>query len=208
MFTKQEIIERAEKLKAESPDTYRADLNLALLILSSALFDKRLWSGRDYGEHPLHVGMTNTRSNTKKIIGILHDVVEDSDWTLDDLRRVGYSERIVSAVDAMTHREGEKYFDGMERCSKNPDGLDKKIEDLSHNMDTSRNERFLSQKDVNRLNKYSLSRAFLVAVKKKKVEPGSSIVDFARAREDFNKLETTEELLREHSSRFKPRAAV
>lgn len=207
MFTKQEIIERAEKLKSENPDAFRADLNLALLILSSSLFDKRLWSGRDYGEHPLHVGMMNTRSNTKRIIGFLHDVVEDSDWTLDDLRRVGFSERIVSAVDAMTHRENEKYFDGIERCSLNPDGLDKKIEDLSHNMDTSRNERYLAEKDVKRLNKYSLSRAFLVAVKKKKIEPGSSIVDFARARADFSKLQTTEDLLKENSSRFKPRAA-
>ncbi len=200
MFTKQEIIDRALEKKAADPN-YRADLNLALLILSSALFDKRLWSGRDYGEHPLHVGMSNTRSNTKKIIGILHDVVEDSDWTLDDLRKVGYSERIVAAVDAMTHRDGERYFDSIERCSLNADGVDKKIEDLSHNMDTSRNERFLKQKDVDRLNKYSLSRAFLLAVKKKKVEPGSSIVDFVKSRPDFNGLDTTTELLKKESSR-------
>ena len=98
-FTKEEIIDRMVEKRVEFGDGARADFNLALLILGSALFEKRLKSGNDYGEHPVHVGMTNTRSTDKKVIGILHDVVEDSDWTLDDLRTVGFSERIVSAVD-------------------------------------------------------------------------------------------------------------
>jgi len=69
-------------------------------------------------------------------------------------------------------------------------------------MDTSRNERFLKQKDVDRLNKYSLSRAFLLAVKKRKVEPGSSMVDFARGRDDFKDMDTMECLLKNNSSRM------
>lgn len=178
-FTKDEILTRMQEKRQELGNGARADMNLALMILGSALFEQRLRSNRDYGEHPVIVGMANTRSNTKRIIGILHDVVEDSDWTLDDLRAVGFSERIVSAVDAMTHRDNELYFDGIERCSLNADATDKKIEDLSHNMDMSRTDGFMTQKDSDRTNKYKVAKAYLVAVKKNGIVAGSSIVDFA-----------------------------
>lgn len=190
-FTKDEILQRVQEKRAQfefnkTLPAPRADMNLALMILGSALFDQRLKSGRDYGEHPVHVGMSNTRSNTKRIIGILHDVVEDSEWTVDDLRAVGFSERIVSAVDAMTHREGELYFDSIERCSRNRDALDKKIEDLSHNMDMSRTENFVREKDVERTNKYVIARAYLVAIKKGYIDAGSSIADFVANRADLS----------------------
>jgi len=194
-FTKEEIIERMKKKHVELGDGARADFNLALLILGSSLFEKRLKSGNDYGEHPVHVGMNNTRSNTKKIIGILHDVVEDSDWTLDDLRTVGFSERIVSAVDGMTHRKGELYFDSIERCSKNKDSIDKKIEDLSHNMDQSRNSIFLRDKDVERIHKYMIAREYLLNVKKGKLQAGSSIIEFVRLSSVFNQAATKKEAL-------------
>lgn len=201
-FSKDEIIQRMqEKRKELGNDAVRADTNLALIILGSALFENRLKSGRDYGEHPIHVGVSNTRSNTKRIIGLLHDVVEDSDWTIDDLRKVGFSERVVKGVEAMTHTKAEPYFDAIERCSLNPDAVDKKIEDLSHNMDMSRVEKFVSEKDAERLNKYTVSRAFLVAVKKGKVKPGSSIPEFVRARPDLNASAQTLALFRKYSSR-------
>ncbi len=202
LFSKDEIIQRLQEKRAElGPDAVRADFNLALVILGSALFEQRLKSGRDYGEHPVHVGMNNTRSNTKRIIGILHDVVEDSDWTLDDLRKAGFSERVVKAVEAMTHTKDEPYFDAIERCSLNEDATDKKIEDLSHNMDMSRTERFSTAKDIERLNKYNISRAFLVAVKKGRVSPGSSIPDFVKTRKDLAGQPAAAELLKKYSSR-------
>ena len=200
-FTKDEIMARMQEKRAElGTDKVRADTNLALLILGSALFENRLKSGRDYGEHPVHVGVSNTRSNSKRIIGLLHDVVEDSEWTIDDLRKVGFSERVVKAVEAMTHTKAEPYFDAIERCSLNRDAVDKKIEDLSHNMDMSRVERFTGDKDVERLNKYTISRAFLVAVKKGKVQPGSSIPDFVRTRDDLANAPAVPVLLKKYSS--------
>lgn len=201
-FSREEIIQRMQEKRAElGDDAARADTNLALIILGSALFENRLKSGRDYGEHPLHVGVSNTRSNTKRIIGLLHDVVEDSDWTIDDLRKVGFSERVVRGVEAMTHAKGEHYFDAIERCSLNPDAVDKKIEDLTHNMDMSRSGKFTSDKDVERLNKYTVSRAFLVAVKKGQVMPGSSIPDFVRSRQDMSSAPVVPPLLKKYSSR-------
>lgn len=177
-FTKQEIIARMIEKRVELGADARADFNLALLILGSALFEKRLKSGEDYGTHPVHVGMTNTRSLKKKIVGILHDVVEDSDWTCDDLRTVGFSDEIVDAVDAMTHRAGELYFDSIERCGLNDIAIDKKIEDLSHNMDMSRHYGMVSAKDVERTNKYKISHAYLVAIKKGDIARGTSVIDF------------------------------
>ena len=201
LFSKDEIIQRMQEKRAElGANAVRADTNLALVILGSALFENRLKSGRDYGEHPVHVGVSNTRSNTKRIIGLLHDVVEDSDWTIDDLRKVGFSERVVKGVEAMTHTKAEPYFDAIERCSLTPDAVDKKIEDLSHNMDMSRVERFTTEKDVERLNKYTLSRAFLVAVKKGKVKPGSSLPDFVKGRTDLSSGAVTPALLKKYSS--------
>ncbi len=180
-FSKEEIIQRMAEKRASEGSNVRADYNLALIILGSALFEKRLKSGEDYGTHPVHVGMSNTRSLKKKIVGILHDVVEDSDWTLDDLRAVGFRAEIVDAVDAMTHREGELYFDSIERAGLNLIGTDKKIEDLTHNMDMSRHYGMVSAKDVERTNKYKISHAYLVGIKKGDVARGSRVIDFVRS---------------------------
>jgi hypothetical protein len=180
-FTKTEIIERMAQKRAEMGSSVRADYNLALVILGSSLFEKRLKSGDDYGLHPVHVGMTNTRSLKKKIVGILHDVVEDSDWTLDDLRAVGFRAEIVNGVDAMTHRAGELYFDSVRRAGLDLIGTDKKIEDLTHNMDMSRHYGMVSPKDVERTNKYKIAHAYLVAIKKGDIRRGSRVIDFVAA---------------------------
>ncbi len=186
LFSKEEIIFKVQALrKAYGPDAFRADLNMALGILGWALIDKKLKSGEDYGLHPIHVGMSNTRSNTKRIIGILHDVVEDSFWDLESLEFVGFSKRIVDAVDGLTHREDEYYFDSIKRCSLNKDSVDKKIEDLSHNLDQSRNNLLLNNKDIERIQKYKISLAYLVDIKKGKIEAGSPIIDFIKTSPDF-----------------------
>lgn len=199
-FTKQEIIDRMVEKRREMGNDARADFNLALLILGSALFGNKLKSGRDYGEHPIHVGMINTRSHSKQIIGILHDVVEDSDWTLDDLRTVGFSERIVSAVDGLTHRPDELYFDTVERGSKNPDTVDRKIEDLSHNMDTSRNTALITEKDVERIHKYTIARAYLVSIKQGDTQPGSPVAAFVATDPDFVKQPRAAEIVKKYST--------
>jgi len=199
-FTKDEIIQRMQEKRAELGDDARADINLALLILGSSLFEKKLKSGDDYGLHPIHVGMKNTRSRKKKIVGFLHDVVEDSEWTVDDLRKIGFEEEIVEAVDAMTHRKGELYFDSIERCSKNPTAVDKKLEDLAHNMDQSRNANFLSEKDVTRIHKYKIAREFLLAVKRGSAEPGSRVKDFVSLSKVFNKEVRATEVANKFSS--------
>jgi (p)ppGpp synthase/HD superfamily hydrolase len=186
MFTKQDIIEqrRTEAFNAlargEQPP--KAGLTLAALIMTCAHYTQKQWSGEDYAEHPLLVGLRNTRSTAKQIIGILHDVVEDGGWTLDDLRTVGFDKRIVDGVDGVTRREGEKYFDFIERCSLNADSLDVKINDIEHNSTWSRNHALMALSRVEKQNVYIISYNYLVAVKKGDIAAGTPMRDFVAAR--------------------------
>jgi (p)ppGpp synthase/HD superfamily hydrolase len=91
-----------------------------------------------YVLHPLRV-MLRLESETERIVGVLHDVVEDTDVTLDDLRRLGYSDEIVDAVDHLTQRPGDAYqglesYDAyIERLISNPIARRVKLADLADN---------------------------------------------------------------------------
>jgi len=181
MFSKEQILEQidAQKLRCEAcGEEWRASENLALLIFSSALFEQKQWNGDDYAAHPLYVGYNGTRSTTKRIIGILHDVVEDSDWELDDLREAGFSERVIAGVASVTKKPGEMYFDFIERCSLNNDGIDVKLNDLEHNMSMFRNAHLPNDRDLERLQKYIMAKEYLVAVKTGQISAGSPFADF------------------------------
>ena len=128
-------------------------------------FDK---SGKDYIGHPLRV-MEMGRTEEEKIVGVLHDVVEDTDWTFEALAEEGFSKEIMDALRCVTKlSENENYDDFIERVKKNPLAVAVKINDLSDNMDIRRLP-YLSDKDVKRLKKY------LKAYKKLIGEPVYSI---------------------------------
>lgn len=128
-------------------------------------FDK---SGKDYIGHPLRV-MEMGRSEEEKIVGVLHDVVEDTDWTFEALEAEGFSQEIIAALKCVTKiSENENYDDFIERVKKNPLAVAVKINDLTDNMDIRRLP-YLSDKDVKRLKKY------LKAYKKLIGEPVYSI---------------------------------
>ena len=176
-------------------------LQAATLIATLAHAGQSRKNGQPYIFHSLRVSGANTRSVTKQIIGILHDVLEDSGWTADNLRELGFSARVIAGVEAMTKRPGELYFDFGERCSKNADARDKKIEDLSDNLNEADNCRFIDIDDVKRINKYKMLREYLVAVKQHRIEAGSSMVVFARNHPDYKDRLVTAFLLEEYSSR-------
>lgn len=128
-------------------------------------FDK---SGKDYIGHPLRVmDMGNTEE--EKIVGVLHDVVEDTAWTFEKLESEGFSPEVIAALRCVTKiSENENYDDFIERVKKNPLAVAVKINDLTDNMDIRRLP-YLSDKDVKRLKKY------LKAYKKLTGEPLYSI---------------------------------
>lgn len=128
-------------------------------------FDK---SGKDYIGHPLRV-MEMGSTEEEKIAGVLHDVVEDSDWTFEALEAEGFSQEIIEALKCVTKlSENENYDDFIERVKKNPLAVAVKINDLTDNMDIRRLP-YLSDKDIKRLKKY------LKAYKKLIGEPVYSI---------------------------------
>lgn len=71
-------------------------------------------------------------------VGLLHDIVEDTEFGLNDLVTMGYPDEIVDAVDALTKREGESYEDYLNRVKENPLAIRVKLVDLKHNMDLTR----------------------------------------------------------------------
>lgn len=118
--------------------------------------------GNPYILHPLRV-MSMGKTEEERIVGILHDVVEDSEWTFDDLRRQGFSERIVAALECVTKRsDDEPYDEFVERTRKNPLAVRVKLNDLSDNMDIRRMQE-VQEKDVRRLNKYLRAYRVLTA---------------------------------------------
>lgn len=108
--------------------------------------------GAPYIEHPCRLSMRFTDEDAA-IVAMLHDVIEDSDWTLARLREEGFSEAVVSAVDALTRRKGEDYADFIERVLLNHLAVRVKIEDLRDNSNLSRLPE-VTEKDLRRAEKY------------------------------------------------------
>ena len=75
---------------------------------------------------------------TARLAAVLHDVVEDTNVTLDDLRRGGFPDEVVRVVDLLTHREADDYDAYVERLAPDPIARAVKLADLLDNMDTSR----------------------------------------------------------------------
>ena len=93
--------------------------------------------GKPYIGHPLRV-MNNVETVEEKIVAVLHDAVEDTDLTLEDLRIAGFSDRVLEAIDSITKLEGEKLNDYLRRVMDNEIALRVKIADMTDNMDISR----------------------------------------------------------------------
>lgn len=92
-------------------------------------------------------------TETEQLCAALHDVIEKSEFTLDDLRAAGYSAAVIEAVDALTHRDDEPWADYIERVLANASARRVKRADLLDNMDIGRgdDETVL---DLERLSRY------------------------------------------------------
>lgn len=140
-------------------------------------FDK---AGREYIGHPIRV-MEMGKTEDEKIVGVLHDVIEDTDWTFERLEAEGFSQEVINALRCVTKTsENENYDDFIDRVKKNPLAASVKINDLTDNMDIRRLP-YLSDKDVKRLKKY------LKAYKRLTGEPVYSI--YAAKQENPNAYE-------------------
>lgn len=89
--------------------------------------------GTPYIAHPVCVAI-KVEGKLAGTVALLHDVVEDTELTLDDLREMGFWENVIQAVDALTKRKGEKYADFILRCKMDPIARAVKIADIEHNL--------------------------------------------------------------------------
>jgi len=102
--------------------------------------------------------MLQMDSVEEMITAVLHDVVEDSAITLDDLAAMGFSEPVLNALALLTHdKETMSYEDYVDALKTNPLARRVKLADLTHNMDIRRLPYPLRRRDLERLQKYRLA---------------------------------------------------
>lgn len=129
-----------------------ADLEDAIALAVEAHRGQRDRAGAPYVLHPLRM-MFRVETDAERMAAVLHDVVEDTDWTLDDLRAEGFPEEVVRAVDHLSRREGEGYEEFVRRAAAHPVARRVKIADLEDNMDVRRTGE-VTEKDLERLTRY------------------------------------------------------
>ena len=132
----------------------------ALKICFQAHKDQLDKSGIPYVFHPFHVAEQMEDENST-IVALLHDVIEDTPYTPDDLKQEGFGDEILTALNLLTHKNGVPYQEYIKAIAKNPLALKVKIADLQHNSDISRLDNPVAD-DFQRLEKYRKSLAFLL----------------------------------------------
>jgi (p)ppGpp synthase/HD superfamily hydrolase len=108
--------------------------------------------GKPYILHPIRL-MLRASTEKEQIAALLHDIVEDTPLTLEDLRKEGFNERIIEAIDCLTRRPTETYEQFIERIQGNDLARRVKILDLEDNCDLSRISH-PDENDYRRLEKY------------------------------------------------------
>ena len=124
----------------------------AIQIAVSAHKEQVDKSGQPYILHLIRV-MDAGETEQEKICGVLHDLIEDTDWTFEKLENEGFSEEIISALKCVTRQENEDYDIFIDRIKTNRLAIKVKLNDLRDNMDITRLFR-ITEKDRERLNKY------------------------------------------------------
>jgi (p)ppGpp synthase/HD superfamily hydrolase len=128
-------------------------LERAIAIAAEAHAGQIDKAGAPYVLHPLRM-MLRMSSIDERIVAALHDVCEDCPgWTFDRLRREGFREHIIEALQSVTKRDGEEYEDFVRRAAANPIGRGVKLADLIDNSDLSRIAA-PSERDLQRIEKY------------------------------------------------------
>lgn len=135
------------------------EIEVALQIALDAHKGQIDKGGHPYILHPLRL-MNNVNSIEEKVVAILHDVVEDSNITFEDLERSGISSNCIDALKLLTHKKEVSYMDYIANISSNKIATKVKIADLRDNCDTSRLSE-ITQKDKDRIKKYHIAIAYL-----------------------------------------------
>lgn len=132
-------------------------INEALKIAQKAHKGQKDKGGNDYLLHPVTVAL-HCDTEKERIVALLHDVIEDSDMSLEDLSI--FDKDIIEAVIAITRREDQSREDYIKQVCSNEIARKVKIADLANNMDLSRIEN-ITQKDLDRIERYKKELEYL-----------------------------------------------
>jgi len=134
-------------------------VDLALSIARKAHEGQLDKAGVDYIEHPIYVA-SQVDTEEEKAVALLHDVIEDSPVSAEELLQAGLPETVVTAVQVLTKKKEQDYQTYLETVKKNPLARVVKLADLKHNSDLSRLSS-ITEKDRERLKKYKKAIDFL-----------------------------------------------
>ena len=108
-------------------------LHKAITIACEAHRGQSSINGEPYILHPLRL-LIKAKSNEERIIAILHDVIEKTNISLEDLKNKGFDQNIISTIDSLSRRRSESYFDYIERLMQNKISIKIKLLDLADNI--------------------------------------------------------------------------
>lgn len=124
----------------------------ALKICFEAHKDQTDRTGLPYVFHPFHLAEQMT-DEASTVAALLHDVVEDTDITFEDLKRKGFDDSIIDILRLLTHSPETPYMDYVRAIKSNPTAVKVKLADLKHNSDLSRLDT-VTDRDLERHKKY------------------------------------------------------
>ena len=138
---------------------YTPKTKMALKLCFEAHKEQVDKSGMPYVFHPFHLAeQMNTEETT--IVALLHDLVEDTDYTIEALVDMGFDKSITDAIALMTHADNVAYMDYVRAIKDNPIAKTVKLADLKHNSDLTRLET-VDEKALSRREKYLKAIAIL-----------------------------------------------
>ncbi len=131
---------------------YTENTKKALKLCYEAHKEQTDKSGMPYVFHPFHLAEQMTTEETT-IVALLHDVVEDTNYTLADLNKMDFGENVMQAISLLTHDDTVEYMDYVLAIKENPIAKAVKLADLRHNSDLSRLD-VIDEKALARREKY------------------------------------------------------
>jgi len=161
-------IERALKVKHSQVIKGDSHLGKAIAIAAQAHQEQKDRAGMPYILHPLRV-MQDMDGDMEKIVATLHDVVENTTWTMEQLKTAGFPQDVLKIIDRLTRDPEEPYEIYINRVSEDPTAIKIKLADLEDNMDLRRLPE-LSNENLDWLREY---HRHWLALKKTQTPPNS-----------------------------------
>lgn len=138
---------------------YTKKTKMALNLCFEAHKEQRDKSGMPYVFHPFHLA-EQMKTEETTIVALLHDLVEDTDYTIEDLINMGFDKPVTDAIALMTHADNVDYMDYVGMIKENPIAKTVKLADLRHNCDLTRLDT-IDEKALRRKEKYQKAIALL-----------------------------------------------